>query len=91
MSDVFNLIPNSTVASGAAIVPVNPDTGVWGSPPPASHQMPPAISRAQAYYWSRAWQAGEAESLVELQAGHGRVFRDPTDLARYLLGVDDEE
>ena len=44
--------------------------------------MPAQPALAQAYYWSRAWQQGEAESLAELQAGHGRVFHDTNELAR---------
>lgn len=51
--------------------------------------VPAMIPRSQAYYWSRAWQAGEAEALEDLAAGRSRVFDDPRDLARYLLSADD--
>lgn len=51
--------------------------------------VPAMIPRSQAYYWSRAWQAGEAEALDDLRAGRSRAFDDPGALARYLLGTDE--
>ena len=49
--------------------------------------LPVMIPRSEAYYWTSAWQAGEAESLEALRRGERVVFDsdDPTDLARWLL------
>ncbi len=51
---------------------------------------PTVIPRSQVYYWSHAWQAGEAEGLADIEAGRTRVFNDPGELARYLLNPGDE-
>jgi hypothetical protein len=60
-----------------------------GSDRGPARRVPPFISKSQAYYWTRAWQEGEAEALAEIAAGEGRVFNDPHELARYLLSSGD--
>jgi hypothetical protein len=47
--------------------------------------MPSMIPRSQFYYWTRAWQEGEAAAIADLEAGRSRTFSDPRELARYLL------
>jgi hypothetical protein len=69
------------------------------APPPVmvpagygEHPKPPfMIDRAEAYYWTAAWQDGVRDSLAALVAGKFRRFDsdDPMDLARWLL--DDKE
>ena len=50
-----------------------------------SQGIPLVIPRSQLYYWSHAWQAGEAAALADLAGGRSRVFHDPRELAKYLL------
>ena len=50
---------------------------------------PRVIPISQAYYWTREWQEGEAEALRDLETGNSRVFADPRDAIRYLLGPDE--
>jgi hypothetical protein len=49
------------------------------------------VSRPQAYFWSRAWQAGERSALGDIAAGETMRFDDPQDAIRWLLEVDDDE
>jgi hypothetical protein len=51
--------------------------------------LPTSIPHAQAYYWTRLWQEGEAEALRELAAGAAATFEDGTAAIRWLL--DDED
>jgi hypothetical protein len=48
---------------------------------------PMMIDRAEAYYWTAAWQDGMREAVEALMAGKYRRFDsdDPLDLARWLL------
>jgi hypothetical protein len=48
-------------------------------------QVPMFIPADQAYYWSSAWQRGEAETLANLRAGNAQTFDDPLDAIRHLL------
>ena len=50
-----------------------------------SRGVPPAMSQAQAYYWTSVWQAGEQETLAELEAGRGITFDDPKEAIRWLV------
>jgi hypothetical protein len=54
-------------------------------PPGASRSIAPLTSLGQAYYWTRAWQDGEQESLAALARGEGRTFEDAQSAIRYLL------
>jgi hypothetical protein len=51
----------------------------------ARRQVPLFIPASQAYYWSSAWQEGEAETRANLDAGNARTFNDPLDAIRHLL------
>lgn len=48
---------------------------------------PLMLDRAEAYYWTAAWQDGAREAIEALVAGKFRRFDsdDPLDLARWLL------
>jgi len=48
------------------------------------------MSPSQAYYWTRAWQAAERESLAAREAGESRTFDSAEDAIRYLLHEDEE-
>lgn len=48
-------------------------------------RVPLFIPAEQAYYWSSAWQEGEAETKANLKAGNARTFDDPLDAIRHLL------
>ena len=71
---------------GSECVSRLPDLGVVVKPPGA---MPTIISRAQAYYWTHAWQEDEGESLSDLGEGETRTFADGTSAVRWLLSSDD--
>ncbi len=55
----------------------------------APHSLPTIVNRAEAYYWTRAWQAGEAESLAEIQRGEVESFTGGAAAVRWLLSEDD--
>jgi len=50
--------------------------------------LPVIVNRAQAYYWTRSWLEGEAESLREIQDGHAVRFSDADAALRWLLSAD---
>lgn len=56
----------------------------------ASRRIPPLASSTQAYYWTRAWQSGERETLAALGAGEGIEF-DSADALVQWLQDDDED
>ncbi len=43
-----------------------------------------AVDRAQAYFWTSRWQAGEREAEEDLQSGHTRTFESMDDLIEDL-------
>ena len=45
------------------------------------------IDATQTWFWSQAWQAGEAEAAAELERGEGRVFASGDD---FLASLDDD-
>ena len=51
--------------------------------------FPLFVPRDELFFWTRAWQAGEAESAAERAAGNLRTFDDPNDLLRWLLTPED--
>lgn len=57
---------------------------------PGRQRIPASIPRSQAYYWKRAWQDGEAETLVSLRVGNGRRFGSGREAIRWLLSEDDD-
>lgn len=55
----------------------------------ARSSTPLFVPRDQAYYWTIAWQLGEAESLREIAEGKARRFTSGAAAAEWLL-TDDE-
>lgn len=54
------------------------------------HERPPLfVPLGQLYYWTKEWQAGEAEALLDLREGRSRTFRDGTAAADFLLSDED--
>lgn len=51
----------------------------------AARNVPLFIPANQAYYWSNAWQEGEAETRANLHAGNARTFDNSLDAVRHLL------
>jgi AbrB family looped-hinge helix DNA binding protein len=45
------------------------------------------IDSTQAWFWTQAWQAGEAEAAAELARGEGRTFASGAD---FLESLDDD-
>lgn len=54
----------------------------------ARRGLPVIVNRAQAYYWTHAWQRGEAESLREIERGDVMSFSDGRSAVRWLLSGD---
>jgi hypothetical protein len=82
---------NATTMSRAS-VRTDLASASWSSVPrDASRSVAPLTSHSQAYYWSHAWQADEAESLAALAAGEGRVFGDAQSAIRWLLSSEPDD
>jgi len=58
-------------------------------PSNVSRSIPPLTSTGQVYYWTRAWQEGEAEALAELARGDTYRFENADDAIRWLLSEDE--
>lgn len=58
-------------------------------PDKVSREIAPITDRSQAYYWTRAWQEGELETLASLKAGEGITFETPEEARRWLLSPDE--
>lgn len=56
---------------------------------PAGSTLPAAIPESQLFYWTSKWQADEAESICELDAGEGQTFDNADEAIRWLLDPDD--
>lgn len=79
---------------GSATPAMNPSAVVASSPgPSAERRVPLFIPAEEAYYWSSGWQQDVAESMQALREGDFKVFDsdDPTDVARWLLSVDEDD
>lgn len=50
-----------------------------------------AVPASQRYYWTDVWQAGERETLVALDQGHGIRFSSGREFADWLLSDNDDE
>ena len=75
-----------TVASG----PWATRSSIWPQPGTA-RTVPPAIPRAQAYYWTSRWQAQERETLDEIRAGDFVRFNEADEAIQWLLADDEED
>jgi hypothetical protein len=74
-------------ASGASVAEAfGGGTMVFGGNVTLSPTIPTFIPADQAYYWSIHWQASERKALADIEANRTRIFADPTDAVRYLLG-----
>jgi hypothetical protein len=54
----------------------------------ARHGLPAVVNRAQAYYWTHAWQRDEAESMRDVERGDVMTFRDGRSAVTWLLSGD---
>lgn len=59
-------------------------SGAIGAP-----RVPLFVPREQLYFWSVAWQVGEAEALQDIEAGRVRRFSSGADAADWLLSDED--
>ena len=57
----------------------------------AGRRVPSSIPASQRYFWTRLWQAGEAESAEDIATGAVRRFDNPLDAVRWLLSGEDED
>lgn len=72
----------SAVASGAP-------TTLFSSLSGAERYAFVIVPSSQDYYWSRAWQQGEQESVRELEAGEALTFPDMDAALAYLMSDDE--
>lgn len=56
--------------------------------PVGSRPIPVFLPAEQLYYWTYAWQSGEAKALHDLREGRARNFDDPRAAVSYLLGTE---
>jgi hypothetical protein len=89
MSSTYEASTQDTTAPNGNSFMVEVDSSAGTDLPHLPERMPVSIPADQAYFWSRAWQEGEAEALADLEAGRSQTFADPTELARYLLRPSD--
>ena len=54
------------------------------------NRPPLFVGRDQLYFWTRAWQEGEAEALGEIAEGKARRFPDGTSAANWILSDDED-
>jgi len=54
----------------------------------APRDIPPAIDRGQAIYWTYSWQVGEKETRKALAEGQGKTFSGGQEAIRWLLSND---
>jgi hypothetical protein len=58
--------------------------------PTAKATSPPlVVPSRQLYYWTKEWQAGEAEALADIAEGRARTFPNGTAAADWLLSDED--
>jgi hypothetical protein len=87
---VFQCPGSVTPAMGpSAVIASSSDSGV-------ERKVPLFIPAEEAHYWSSAWQQDVAESMKALREGDFEDFEDfdsddPTDVARWLLNVDEDD
>lgn len=55
-----------------------------------ARRVPLFIARNQLYYWTCAWQEGEAEALRDLEEGRYRTFPNGRAAAAWLLRDDED-
>jgi hypothetical protein len=62
----------------------------FASGPESNDARPPLfVPREEILFWTRSWQAGEAESARARVAGHLRVFGSGAELVDWLEADDD--
>jgi len=79
---------------GSATPALEPSTVVASSRGRSvERKVPLFIPAEEAYYWSSTWQQGVEESMQALRQGDFKVFDsdDATDVARWLLSVDEDD
>lgn len=61
------------------------DTNESRAPESGRFRIPRVIRKSQRYYWTSAWQAGEATTRRELAEGKGQTF---TSLEQLMAALD---
>jgi hypothetical protein len=85
MHATYEVVTTATAAPNGSTIAVDAHASDGTDLSRLPRRMPAAIPADQLYFWTRAWQEGEAAALADLEAGRSRVFNDPGELARYLL------
>lgn len=87
MSDVMTLEPcENTERASSTRVLARPSASASDR---GRVRVPIFVGRDQLYYWTREWQAGEADALADLAARRFRTFRTGRDAAAWLLRDED--
>jgi hypothetical protein len=85
MTDSATIALQENGAQGPEHIDVRGDTATST----VRRRVPLFVSRNQLYYWTREWQAGEAEALSDLEKGRFDTFPDGTSAARWLSKDED--
>jgi hypothetical protein len=84
MSDLLT-IPLTQNAARGRVFDIDPDSMSTS----LRERIPFFVARQQLYYWTRDWQAGEADALRDLKEGRFRTFPDGSSAAQWLLRDED--
>ncbi len=71
---------HSTMGAGLVVSNIRPGS---------RHGLPASIPTDQLLFWTRRWQAGEAESAAAREAGDVVEFENGFDAVRWLLSEED--
>jgi hypothetical protein len=80
---MVELHPNATKPSESSVT-----IGV-GAPITAGKRPPLFVTRDELFFWTAAWQKGEAESRAERDAGQIRRFDNGAELLDWLRSDED--
>jgi hypothetical protein len=88
----IDVVSGATASGGDSRFLILSAFHAFGTPtsPRVSRRVPPATSAAQAYFWTRKWQAREEAAAADLAAGRFREFDDPDAAVHYLLRSDED-
>jgi hypothetical protein len=80
------LTPETTAGSSDSVQATPSATNLGPSQAPAH---PFILRDDQLYFWTHAWQVGEAESAADLASGETELFGDATSAIKWLFSAEE--
>ena len=84
----FARVAPLSASTAGSTYPVLIQSSYANTPQRRPGSPPPVIPDGQEYYWTKEWQAGELETLAELQAGGGQSFESADEALRFIFEAD---